>query len=457
MNLIKLALAQLTSKPLQSSLSIALFALGMSVVSVLIHFERQVQQQFQNNLAGIDLVVGAKGSPMQLILSSVLHADNPTGNIPLHEAEKITNNPMVKSTIPIALGDNFMGYRIVGTTLDYALLYSAELQSGQWYKHSMEVVLGSVVAEKAGLKTGDEFTGVHGFIEHGHSHDDHPYTVKGILKPTGTVIDRLILTPVESVWEVHDETHDDCENHHCEHHHDHHDCEHHDCDHHHDHRHNEQKSEIEIILGKVDRQEELSAHELNLYNRHRGELSISTNTGQEITSLLVFYNTPMAAVMLPRMINDNTSMQAASPAIELNRLMGLLGYGMNLIRGLAWIITLFSGINILILLWSSLSREIHELALLRTLGATKSKAFMLLITEGIVLATCGWTFNIIITRITGIIVAANSDWISINSFPPILKEEILMLVYALIIGIFAALIPAIKAYRTDIHYMLQKL
>lgn len=443
MNIIKLAFAQLSGKPLQSLLSIALFALGLSVVSALLHFERQTQLQFHNNLAGIDLVVGAKGSPLQLILSSVLHADNPTGNIPLHEAERISRNPMVKATIPIALGDNYLGYRIVGTTLDYAALYNAELQTGDWYKHSMEVVMGAVAAQRTGQKIGDVFTGVHGFMEHGHSHDDHPYTVSGVLKPTGTIIDRLILTPLESVWEVHEHNHDECEDPHCEH--------------HHEHEHNGEKGEMAIILEKVEKQEDLSARELNLYNQHMGELSIATNSEQEITSLLVFYNTPMAAVMLPRMINDNTSMQAASPAMELNRLMGLLGFGMDVIRGLAWIITLFSGINIMILLWSSLSREVHELALLRSLGTSRAKAFMLLLTEGTMLATCGWIVSMIITRITGTIVAANSDWLALSAMQTILPEEMLMLIYAILVGIAAALLPAIKAYRTDIHYLLQKL
>ncbi|WP_026474975.1 ABC transporter permease [Alkaliflexus imshenetskii] len=443
MNIIKLAFAQLSGKPLQSLLSIALFALGLSVVSALLHFERQTQFQFHNNLAGIDLVVGAKGSPLQLILSSVLHADNPTGNIPLHEAERISRNPMVKATIPIALGDNYLGYRIVGTTLDYAALYDAELQTGDWYKHSMEVVMGAVAAQRTGQKTSDVFTGVHGFMEHGHSHDDHPYTVSGVLKPTGTIIDRLILTPLESVWEVHEHNHDECEDPHCEH--------------HHEHGHNGEKGEMAIILEKVEKQEDLSARELNLYNQHMGELSIATNSEQEITSLLVFYNTPMAAVMLPRMINDNTSMQAASPAMELNRLMGLLGFGMDVIRGLAWIITLFSGINIMILLWSSLSREVHELALLRSLGTSRAKAFMLLLTEGTMLATCGWIVSLIITRITGTVLAANSDWLALSAMQTILPEEMLMLIYAILVGIAAALLPAIKAYRTDIHYLLQKL
>lgn len=443
MNIIRLAFAQLSGKPLQTWLSIALFAFGMSVVSALMHFERQVQQQFHNNLAGIDLVVGAKGSPVQLILSSVLHADNPTGNIPLHEAEKIMRNPMVKSTIPIALGDSYNGYRIVGTTMDYAKLYHAELQTGQWYKHSMEVVVGAVAAQRTGLNTGDVFTGVHGFVEHGHSHDDHPYSVSGVLKPSGTIIDRLILTPVESVWEVHEHNHDECENPHCEH--------------HHAPPHEAESEEIASILDKVDRHEELTAHELNLYNRHRGELSITTNAGREITTLLVFYNTPMAAVMLPRMINDNTSMQAASPAIELNRLMGLLGYGFDVIRGLAWIITLFSGINILILLWNSLSREIHELALLRSIGMTRIKAFSLLITQGTIIAASGWLASMFITRIAGIIVAANSDWLSFSQMYLILPEEGFMLIFAVFTGFLAALPPAIKAYKTDIHYLLQKL
>ena len=102
--------------------------------------ETSFKNQIDTNLGNIDLVVGAKGSPLQLVLASVLHLDNPTGNILYEEAQKLNRNPMIKSAVPISYGDNYKGFRIVGTTVDFLSLYNSELQEGHHIKKSMEVV-----------------------------------------------------------------------------------------------------------------------------------------------------------------------------------------------------------------------------------------------------------------------------------------------------------------------------
>ena len=118
MYILNLALKRILSRPGSSLLSLLLFAIGISIISLILMTDKQMRSDVKKNLAGVDLVIGAKGSPVQLILSSVLHADYPTGNINLQEAESIARNPLVKQYIPIALGDNFRGFRIVGTTRD---------------------------------------------------------------------------------------------------------------------------------------------------------------------------------------------------------------------------------------------------------------------------------------------------------------------------------------------------
>ncbi len=448
MELLKLAVAQLRAKPFNTFLSIVMFTIGMSIIGVLMHFEDSAEKRIEQDIAGIDLVVGAKGSPLQLILSSVFHADYPTGNLNLVDSEKVKKHPFVKKTIPIALGDNHKGYRIVGTTKDYANNYKAELQEGDWNKQVMEVVLGSKVAAQTGLKVGDNFTGVHGFMEHGHSHDQHPYLVTGVLKEKNSVVDRLILTQVESVWHVHGQCDHDHSGEH-EHEHGEH-CDH--CAHHHE------TPAIDKVLEKVKNNEELSAEEMQLYNEHKGQLSERTyEANEQITSLLVFFKSPLAATTLPRMINQNTVMQAASPAIELNRLMSLLGAGFTTLRILAWLIIAFSAINLLVHMLNRLNQELYELALLRSLGVSRFKSLLLLLTQGGILALTGWGFSIITTRLMLVILSTLNTDLGISLNNALLKGEVYLLFYALAIGCLSALIPAVKAYNTNIHYLLNRL
>lgn len=446
MNILKLAIAQLKSKPFNSTVSICMFALGMGIISLLLHFEKYTENQITGNLAGIDLVAGAKGSPLQLIMSSVLHIDNPTGNISLDEADKLSKNPLVKKSIPIALGDNYKGFRIVGTSKEYATIYQGELKTGDWNKQLMEVVIGNSVAENTKLKVGDNFTGVHGLVHNGHSHDNHTYLVTGILKPTGKIIDRVIITDVESVWKVHADNDDEhtCNN-------EHHEGEHHHCDHH------QTTNKIDLVLAKIENHEELSEHEMELFQEYQKNKGVAkSKAGKEITALLVFYRSPMSAVTLPRFINQNTSMQSAVPLLQLNRLMSLLGYGFSVLNILAWVIIVFSGINIMVHLLNKLNQEIYDIALLRSLGVGRFKIMLLLLLQSIVLAVLGWIAGMVIVRITIFSIGSISDYISMPMKYGIISGEFIILIYALAVGIASAIIPAIKAYRTDIHFLLSQ-
>jgi putative ABC transport system permease protein len=207
MNLIKLSFQNLLYKPLNLVLSLLLFALGIGLISLMFILNKQITQKFENNLAGIDLIIGAKGSPLQLVLNGLYHIDAPTGNISLKEAEPFlnSNHTLIKTAIPLSLGDSYKGFRIVGTTMDFPALYNAILSAGAWWQKPLEVTIGSSVASALHLKIGDTFISSHGlttdeFNEHGHD----PYTIVGIIKTTGSVCDQLILTSPESIWEVHE-------------------------------------------------------------------------------------------------------------------------------------------------------------------------------------------------------------------------------------------------------------
>lgn len=406
MNLLKLSWKYLIAKPLSTTLNVFLLALGLAIITVLILVQDQFEKKMTKDAEGVDLVVGAKGSPLQLILSSVYHIDFPTGNIDMAEAKSIANNRLVKNTIPLGLGDNYAGYRIVGTNYDYLDLYQAQLGAGKLWEVPFEVVLGHEVAQRLNLKVGDNFIGSHGIGASSHAHDEHPYTITGILQPMGNVLDKLVLTSMESVWYTHDEDHD------------------------HD-----------KFTQKVTQ---------------RG--FPETDEDREITSMLVQYRNPMAAVQLPRFINSRSSLQAASPAFEISRLFELLGFGVKLIQGLAIIIIVIAGLGIFIALFNSLKERKYDLAVMRVLGASSGQLFIHILLEGVILTFLGAIVGILIGHGFLFALVAQNDQGALSTLSAMvfLKEELWIIAYAVIVGILASLIPAWNAYQTDIAKQLTK-
>ncbi len=407
MNLISLVWNYLKAKPLNTVLNIFLLALGIAVITVLLLFNNQLQEKISSNAKGIDLVVGAKGSPLQLILCSIFHIDFPTGNIKLSEAEKIVRHRMVKKAIPLALGDSYNGYRIVGTTHDYADQYKAELAAGEWWKKDLEVTLGATVAELSGLAIGDTFASAHGLTSEGHAHDENHYAVKGILKRSNTVLDNLILTNIESVWKVH----------------------------------------------------ALSQDTVRAMPVHPSSLVPSIEMGDsvsEITSLLIQYRNPLAVIQLPRFINMNSNLQAASPAFETARLFSILGVGVEVLRGFALVLIFISGLSIFIALYNSLKERQYDLAIMRSMGARRRTLFVSIVLEGIVLSLLGGTLGLalghgVLWMFTLWVEESQKAGVSALVF---YWTETYMLLGSVFLGICCSLIPALQAYRTDIHKVL---
>ena len=193
----------LRAKPLQTALSLALLGFGVGMVSLMLLTEQQVNDAFERNIKDIDLVLGAKGSPLQLILANVYHIDAPTGNINQREAEKVLKHPYIDSGIPLAYGDNHEGYRIVGTEHSYVEHYGGTLADGALWQAPFEVTAGARVAEDLDLHIGDTFYSAHGLKDQTDIHTNKTFTVVGILEPSGSVLDQLLLTPMESIWYVH--------------------------------------------------------------------------------------------------------------------------------------------------------------------------------------------------------------------------------------------------------------
>lgn len=439
MNIFKLSWKNLTHKPGSMILSLILFALGVGLISFLLLLNSQLQDKFEKNLGGIDLVVGAKGSPLQLILNSMYHIDAPTGNIQLKDAKPFFNpkNPLIDQAVPLSLGDSYKTYRIAGTTHEFLSLYNAEIEKGEKWSDHFEVTLGATVADKLGLDIGDTFKSTHGFIaddQMEHDHEDD-FKVVGILKPTGAVIDQLILTSNATYWHVHapageeEHAHEDHEDHEG------HDHSEHEGGHDHDHEHDGEANEIYT----------------------ESEDLIAAEDDKEITSmLLTFKGRSYQSLNLARNINENTDMQAASPAIEINRLFSLMDTGSKMLNILAIAIIIVSGLSVFISLYSKMRARRYELAFMRVKGATRNQLFILIVLEGVIIAVMGTLIGLILAHASMYFLAGSMEENYRYTFSAFefLFSEIWVVLAAIAIGIVASIIPALQAARTDISKTL---
>jgi len=384
----------MVSKPLNLLLSLLLLILSIALITFTLQLDEQLDEQLNKNIAPFDMVVGAKGSPLQLVLSSILHIDNPTGNISLKEALSLKKHPFIATAIPVSYGDNFKGFRILGTELNYLDKYKATLLEGQLFKEPFEVVIGSIAAKQLGLKIGDTFTSAHGLASVGvENHDDHPFTITGVLKPTGSVIDKLLVTNLESIWETHE---------------------------------HEEDTHVEEIDDK------------------------------EITSLLVKFRNPLGMLQIPRYINDNTQMQAALTGFEIQRLTGLLGSGAATVKGIAFAILFVSGLSIFISVLKTIRERRQELALLRTYGFRTRQLLKLVLLEGIFLALSGYVFGWIIGRL-GIwilsgLTRTSYGYVMTLSEPT--RIELLLLLASIFLAIIATLLASISIFKLNVSKTL---
>jgi putative ABC transport system permease protein len=401
-NIFKLSIKNIFNKPLSSSISLALLVLGVGIISLLLQLNTLIKDQMDNNLRGIDMVVGAKGSPLQLILSSVYHIDSPTGNISLAEAETISNNRMVGSSIKILYGDNYKGFRIVGAEKKFIELYKGVIKEGKDWDNPYEVLVGSKVYEKLKINLGDELISSHGLRETGQSHDEGTFKVVGLLKPSNSVIDQLIITSPQSVWDIH-ETHD-------------HDEHEHENEHEHEHEHD----------------------------------------NREITAMLIKFKSPMNIIQFPRQINENTNLQAAVPSYEISRLFKLFGFGIETLSYLAYLIIIVSGFSLFINLFNSMRERKYEMALIRTLGASRFQLSTMIIFESLVLTISGFILGLLFSRFGVMFVSSlmeESINYNLNSLK-ILNEEYWLLGLSVLIGVVSSLIPAIQVYKMNISKIL---
>jgi putative ABC transport system permease protein len=413
MTLSGLSFAYLKDRGLNTALNILLLALGVATLVILLLFSSQLEGRFTRDSEGIDMVVGAKGSPLQLILSSIYHVDVPTGNIPLGTLTMLRKQPTVAEVIPLALGDSFRSFRIIGTEPGYAALYGARLADGRMFAKPFEAVIGSEVAARTGAALGQRFVGSHGMGDgdKAHKHEETPFIVTGRLAPTGTVIDRLILTPVESVWDVHGIAHDEHDEH--------------EQNEVHEHEHEAEATRDAAVRGELE---------------------------PDVTALLVRFASPLAAVQLPSFINRQTQLQAAVPAVEVSRLLALLGIGLDAVRAFAVLLMLTAGLSIFVALLTALRQREGDMAMLRVIGASRGGIVGQIVAEGLILAAAGALLGVVLGHaVIGIAAASFEELrqlgLSALHFEP---AEAWIVLAALAIGVVAALIPALRVFNADI-------
>ncbi len=494
MTWLRLALANLALSPLTSAVNVVLMGLGTASIVLLLLAGSQLSETLSRDARGIDLVLGAQGSPVQLVLAAVYHADVPPGNIRQQDTARWADDPRVQSAIPLSLGDSYRGFRIVGTTPAYAELYDAELAAGRLWSAPMEAVAGSAAAVAARLDVDSRFAGVHGLGDAGHVHDAQPYRVVGVLEPTGTVIDRLILTSLESVWDLHghgetsaqdsheSEGHDHDHDHAAEHGHDHdHDAEHadeHDVGHEHDHEHDaEHGHEHDHQAGNGHEHEHDHEAEHEHEHEHEHEVEHAHDPAQpagrdheahghdkeaehhdhehgerDITAMLISYRSPLAAMTLPREVNASGTLQAASPAMEISRILQLVGIGLDGLRAFSWVLILTAALSVFAALYSSLRARRGDLAMLRCLGATRRELLLALLLEGLLLTAFGVALGFLVGHGAMELLGGwleSTRGLALTGWTWIPSETVLL--FSLFgVGVLAAVIPAVQAYRTDV-------
>lgn len=426
-----LAWRNLWAQPLTGVLNLVLLTLGLASVAFVLLARGALSQAFARDLAGIDLVVGAKGSPMQLILSGVFHIDQPTGNVALAEVQALARQPLVAEVIPLSLGDAVGGFRIVGTTPAYLAHYGATLAQGAVWTAPMQAVLGAQAARALGWSVGQRFAGAHGLGGGGAAHAATPYTVSGVLAPCGCVLDRLVLTATESVWQVHV---------------------HHAAPAH---------ADAHAPAAHGAEADDADDHPHAPAAQPAAAQAAEAEAAREVTVALVRYRSPLAAAVLPRWVNTQTRMQAASPAVEVTRLLGLIGVGARVLEAVGAVLLASAALSVFIALWNAVRARRADLALLRLLGAPPRRIAALLLGEALWLALLASALALLaahgLLALSGWAAGGAGGAAEVGTLLPLTAlatqwQAIEAVVPALAVGValLAALLPLAAAYRIDV-------
>lgn len=422
MSLFKIAWRSIQQRGLASALTGFSMALGVALVVAVLVIHHVVAESFQRNAGlGYDIIVGAKGGKLQLVLNTVYHLSSPVENIPYSLLREFTEGqykPYVAKAIPYCLGDNYRGYRVVATTAD---LLDDEVTPGEKYTFArgrnftkdapFEGVAGAIAARKLGLKIGDTFRPAHGVVDDGQGVKHDAFTIVGILEPTGTPNDRALFINMEGFYAL--------ENH------------------------------AKPVPGtEVAKTGQPPDH----HDDHDHFTPLPDNQ-RELTAILVRSSTPAAAIFLPNKLNEGNQAQAVLPIREIRGLFDVIVEPIEwLLLGLTVLIVVVSGIGILVSIYNSMSDRRREIAVMRALGARRSTVMAIVLLESILLSLGGGAFGWILGR--GLIAAlspaiAAQTGVAIG-LAPLLPAELLLIPGLVALAAVVGYLPAMTAYRTDV-------
>jgi putative ABC transport system permease protein len=423
MNLWMMAWKYLVRRPLVTLLTLLSVALGTALISGVLTLKREMHRSFEGANNVFDLVVGSKGSPLQLVLCSIYHLDQSPGNIPYHRYEVLKADHRVKYAVPLGLGDNYQGFRIVGTdaslfkvktrkALDRASAPFVSLRSGEIFQAPFEAVLGGFVAAQTGLNVGDTFSGTHGLmkLEGSAEHNEFPYTVVGILRMNGTPNDRAIFTPMESVWTVHDAE-------------------------------EEEHREIGWLAAGI---QPPGVPKIQAPDVAKDE--------RELSAVLVQNKVLLQRFEMKEEINRETEAMAAVPMEEMGRMFkNFIGPMQTSLLAIAFLVVVVAALTILTTLYQSAERRRRDLALMRALGGRCSEMFTLVLFEALLLTMLGIAMGCVSGH--GVVHLASGylrDEMGLVLNPWSFDGlELACLGAVALAGLLAGLVPALLAYRTS--------
>ena len=411
MTLLAIALADLRHRPWVQLLHVLLMSSGLALLVALLGVTTQLGERLDRNGRGIDAVVGARGSPLQLVLAAVHHLDVPNGTLPLAEVDRLRRDARVAAAIPLALGDSVRGFRIVGTTPALLAHYRVSLASGRIWRAPMEAVVGADVAA-SGLGVGQQFAGIHG-IGSGRPHGGPAYRVTGVLARTGSIVDQLVLTRLDSVWALHAEA------------------------------------------SVPHRQSAATADRGDADHDHDQEADTEAEHAapeRRVTAVLIRYRSPLAALSFTRDINERTRLVAAAPATETTRLLALVGIGIGALRALAVLLLAASALSLLIAIVQSLVQRQHDLALFRCLGARRGEIALLLWLNAALPAAAATVLGLALGHAAIALLGLGDGRGAALALDPWhwATGETLLALLPLMLATVALIGPALRVYRADV-------
>jgi putative ABC transport system permease protein len=396
LTLARISLAYLRTHKLATALTLALLALGVAAVTLLLLTTAQLEQRLYRDARDIDLVVGPKTSRAHLVLSSIYGLDVPSGSIPWDTVQNLAAQRGVARVIPVSFGDHYHGFRIVGTTRDYLDHYGARLQDGRLWQTPLEAVIGADVAARMRPPVGSTFVASHGLQStESELHAALAYRIVGVLARTGTLVDRLVLTDVASVWALHPQS----------------------------------------TPGETDLVKEPS-----------------TGDGRTISAALVKCSSESGVANVVAVVNGRDDLQAASPRDEAARLLEIAALNLDLLKAFAAVLLLSAALTLFVALYHGLNERRYDVAVMRTLGATRGNVMSLLLFEGVLLALAGAILGLLLGHV--LTSALGFAMTRVQQFSVTgwswHAGELWVIVLALAIGALSAIVPAWHAREIDI-------